>query len=213
MSGRWQRGVLRARAADAGAADAGVIKVGGSLLTRPGWPTLLAELLQQQTATGQRCLLVVGGGAVIEGLRTIDTAAPQPPSVMHRLAIELMGATARLVAEALALPLVTMPGGQLACVLDVASWLGREDRSQQLPAGWHVTSDSIAAFIAAHTATGNGCELLLTKNVPPPAGGSAQETLEPLSHSGWVDAYFPTAAAPLAQISWACPLSVPPPAG
>ena len=204
MSGGWQRGVICSRRNGGACATACVIKVGGSLLGWTEWPRLLTELVQQKSIDAS-CLLVVGGGALVDGLRTIDAASPQPPDIVHRLAIDLMGATARLVAATLALPLVTSPTSHAISVLDVPGWLGREGRYDQLPVGWHVTSDSIAAFVAAHNVTESGCELLLAKSVPPPACTAEQSLLECLAQSGWVDAYFPGAAATLTEISWACP--------
>ena len=214
MSGGWQRGVVRScrnggdsatvRVITTRAITTCVIKVGGSLLGRADWPRLLAELVQQKSVDSH-CLLVVGGGPLVDGLRAIDAAAPQPPDIVHRLAIDLMGATARMVAAALAVPLVAGPTSQAISVLDVPEWLGRAGRYDQLPVGWHVTSDSIAAFVAARSAETSGCELLLAKSVPPPVCPAKQALLESLAQSGWIDAYFPEAAATLTEISWACP--------
>ena len=209
MSGGWQRGVVRSCRNGGDSATARVIrtcviKVGGSLLGRTDWPRLLTELVQQKSVDSH-CLLVVGGGPLVDGLRAIDAAAPQPPDIVHRLAIDLMGVTARLVAATLALPLVAGTAGQACGVLDVPEWLGRAGRYDQLPVGWHVTSDSIAAFVAARSAETSGCELLLAKSVPPPVCPAKQALLESLAQSGWIDAYFPEAAATLTEISWACP--------
>jgi aspartokinase-like uncharacterized kinase len=196
MSGAWRFGILQ----EAAAARPGrplVVKIGGSLLARPAWPEWIAALV---AATHGPRVFVVGGGPVVDGLRAIDAAAPQPAEAMHWLAIEAMGLTARVVAQALRLPLVTSPAGLPAGVLDVPSWL-RGDTS--LPGSWHVTSDSIAA--AAAVATGAG--LLLVKSVPPP-----ENDLSTAATAGWVDSHFPVAAADLAHIAWAAPL-IPMPAG
>ena len=77
-----------------------------------------------------------------------------------------------------------------------------------LPIGWHVTSDSIAAFAAATLRA----DLLLAKSVPPPRLPAGEPPLELLARAGWVDAFFPEAAAAVERIGWACPASVPPPA-
>lgn len=189
MSG-WSRGFLRATAAAPGDRPL-VVKVGGSLLTRPAWATALAELLATVGA-GPRTL-VVGGGPVVDGLRAIDAADPRPPAAMHWLAIEALGVTARLVAAALGLPLAAAPDAATTAVLDVPRWLrGTAD----LPEGWHVTSDSIAALAAVRLGGG----LLLAKSVPPPAA-----TLAALVAAGWLDPHFPEAARPLDAIAWAAP--------
>lgn len=188
MTAGWRHGVLR------GGAEGGslVVKLGGSLLARTAWATAIADLLAEQIRPQ---LLVVGGGPIVDGLRAIDAAAPQSAAAMHWWAIEAMGITARVVAEALGLPLVTSPSGTTQGVLDVPAWL-RGDAS--LPVGWHVTSDSIAA-VAARAA---GAGLLLVKSVPPPAHDLAMAAA-----AGWVDPHFPAVAAALDRIAWAAPVS------
>lgn len=174
-----------------------VVKIGGSLLTRSGWPAELAALI---AALPRRLILVIGGGAVVDGLRTLDAACPQPPERMHTLAIDAMRLTARLVADALGLPLVTddSPTAPVA-MLDVAAWLDAHPRfREELPVGWHVTSDSIAAVIAAAAAA----DLLLAKSIAPPCDDGDLATL---AAAGWVDAHFPIAARALDAISWAAP--------
>jgi len=195
-----------------------VIKLGGSLLSQPGWPQGIAELLRAIAAESREspagsaagepahspALLVVGGGSVVDGLRQIDAASPQLAELMHALAIELMGVTARLVAANTGLPLVAAwPNAKArgACLLDVPQWLAKSQPLSTLPVGWEVTSDSIAAHVAATY----GGELLLVKSVPPPTGPESQNQLEALAAAGWVDSYFPSAAAGLPAISWAAP--------
>ena len=189
----WRRGTLRAGPTP----PAGlVVKVGGSLLGLPDWPERLAELIGCLDFEPLAPLFVVGGGRVGDGLRELDAARPRPPALMHDLAIDTMSLTARIVADALGLPVVsqaTAPG-----VLDAAAWLRSTGQATRLPAGWHVTSDSIAALVAAETGRG----LLLAKRAAPPEGG---HDLEQLATAGWVDAHFPVAAAALATISWTAP--------
>ena len=173
-----------------------VVKLGGSLFTRPGWPTEVTALLAEITPPW---LVVTGGGSLVDALRALDAAAAQPPAVMHDLAIRCMGVTARLTAAALELPLVVEADTAApAAVLDAAAWLGHAGRLAALPVGWHVTSDSIAAAAAAET----GASLLLVKSVPPPCPG---HDLAALAAAGWVDDFFPTAAASLAEVQWAAP--------
>jgi aspartokinase-like uncharacterized kinase len=191
MNWNWQRGRIRGPEA-LPAVTPLVVKLGGSLLAMPDWPAAVAALLADST----RPLVVVGGGGLVDGLRAIDAASPRPAALMHLLAIEAMSLTARLVAETFGLPLVTSlePGGG---ILDAAAWLEASGAGDELPAGWDVTSDSIAATAASRSGRG----LLLVKRVPPPPGAGGN--LESLAASGWVDEHFPTAAAGVQPIAWA----------
>lgn len=216
----WLRGAIRpvpdrarvTRAADHAVTDHAapatarprrlVIKVGGSILSRPGWPSLLATLVRRFDRLP--CRIVVGGGAVVEGLRSIDRAGPQPAALVHAVAIDAMRLTARLVSSAVGLPLAAdmdEPGGP--AVLDVPAWLGSSPAAARLPAGWRVTSDSIAACVA----TEHGHGLLLVKSVPPPPCPGGTDPVAALAAAGWVDEHFPVAAAGLVEIGWAAPVA------
>ena len=204
--GRWRRGVIRLQRGRQTVNGPLVMKLGGSLLQLSGWPSLVRELVD---SPGQRAItIVVGGGPVVDGLRAADAAASLPGEdwngLLHGLAIDGMRLTARLVAGAVGLPLAEEPpaearGGPV--VLDAPAWLSHGDRLGSLPAGWQVTSDSIAALVAAVV----GCELMLAKRVPPPPCPADGRLLESLSAAGWVDDHFPVAAAGLPAISWAAP--------
>jgi aspartokinase-like uncharacterized kinase len=145
-------------------------------------------------------VIVVGGGPVVDGLRAVDRAARRPPALMHDLAIEAMRLTARIVADALGLPIVTTIDSDTTgpTILDAGTWLATSGAGSGVPHGWDATSDSIAAVVAAAT----GREILLAKSVPPPCSG---DDLQGLAAAGWVDEFFPTAAASLGRIAWASP--------
>lgn len=189
--GAWRCGELRV-AADP--VERWVVKFGGSLLLRRRWPQELVELVAGLPGA---VTVVVGGGPLVDGLRAVDAACPRPAHVMHALAIEAMGITARLVAEATALPLAAAASAVCGrAVLDAPAWLTTPARRDRLPVGWHVTSDSIAAAVAHETAAG----LLLAKRRPPPVTDLAE-----LVAAGWVDPYLPAAAKPLIAVAWAVP--------
>ena len=194
MSGAWRLGVLRG-AGPVPAPGTLVVKLGGSLLARPGWARLVRGLLAALPAPR---LLVAGGGPLVDGLRVIDRAEPQAAELAHFLAIECMGHTARISSAALGAPLVAAPGpgDPETCILDVPAWLGRAGRDCHLPVGWHVTSDSIAAAVA--TAVGGG--LMLAKSVEPP-----HDDLSRLADAGWLDGFFAEASHPLTWIGWSAP--------
>jgi hypothetical protein len=149
---------------------------------------------------------VVGGGAVVDGLRVLDRAVPQSPQLMHDLAIDAMRLTARLVAAAMSLPLAAIPpDDENVTVLDVPAWLGIGLRTTTLPVGWQVTSDAIAARVAAE----HGGSLLLAKSAPPPPCTGDADLLSSLARAGWVDEHFPVAAGALITIEWAAPTELP----
>ncbi len=193
MIAGWTTGTIRSRI-DIGARRLLVVKLGGSLLTRPRWPEEIESLV---SGLRRPLLLIVGGGAVVDGLRAIDAAAARPPALMHRLAIDAMRLTAVIVAESLSLPVATTTDDAHAvAILDAAAWLATH--AVALPEDWTVTSDSLAAAVAATV----DADLLLIKSVPPPA---ATDDLQALSAAGWVDAVFPSAANAVATITWTAP--------
>ena len=177
-----------------------VLKVGGSLLSRPGWPALLMPLVA--ACRPGPCCVVVGGGAVVNGLRELDRAMPQSQQLMHDLAIDAMRLTARLVAATVHVSMAASPpADDGVAVLDVPAWLAVGSRATALPVGWQVTSDAIAATVAVEC----GSRLLLAKSVPPPPCPDDADLLSSLGRAGWVDEHFPVAARPLATIEWAAP--------
>lgn len=199
MTAGWLRGVIRSTTGAVVLQT--VVKFGGSLLVRRTWRDELRSLVADCIGP---TTIVVGGGPVVDGLRALDTASPCPAEVMHRLAIDAMGITARLAAEAASLKLAAEPAcDERPVVLDAAAWLSRAGRYDDLPVGWHVTSDSIAAAVA----TACGAALLLAKSVPPPEFAGS---LASLAQAGWVDDHFPIAAADLERIEWAVPEGISP---
>ena len=166
MTKTWLQGIIQPTTAHSVGAGV-VVKFGGSLLTRSAWPDDLVALLTVLEAP----LLVIGGGPVVDGLRAIDAACPRPAALMHHLSIEAMRLTARIVAEAIGLPIVdsvaSLPTGP--AILEAAVWLKSNSSGCQLPHSWQVTSDSIAATVAAAIQR----DLLLAKSVPPPYLGFA----------------------------------------
>lgn len=199
MTKKWVRGCIRP-SAESNDHETLVLKIGGSLLSWPDWPWLLDRLLTGMGAVP--LVIVVGGGAVVDGLRQIDSAAPQPAKLMHDLALDCMHTLAQLVSKSTGLPLSANPAlTGSACVLDAPTWMLTQPAAASLPASWDVTSDSIAARLASDYSAA----LMLAKSTPPPATWHGQ-SLEPLATAGWVDHFFPTAADDLRTILWAAPM-------
>ncbi len=173
-----------------------VIKLGGSLLDWPEWPMRFGGWLAAQSPAVN--VLVVGGGPIVDGVRAIDGPCRLTAEQSHWLAIAGMEPSARAAAAALM-------GARLIHSLDEADQLPApalailvvepvlrqwQQTAMAVPESWEVTSDSIAAQVAA--ALGN-CPLVLLKSVSVPDG------TEPVQWAaeGYVDAYFPSAAAGL----------------
>ncbi|MGQ0637469.1 MAG: amino acid kinase family protein [Planctomycetaceae bacterium] len=196
-----------------------VYKLGGSLLDLPDLGEILRQVMaQRQVSAG---LIVVGGGAAADAVRTWDRVHHLGDERAHRLALRAMALNERLIHELLPESrLVRSPRQVRAAAAESAigvlcadcfyRWAetnavgrvadppaspsGSATRTTFLPCSWKVTSDSIAAWVAAIL---QAHELVLLKSVDMP-GESVAES----ARRGLVDEHFPTVAAHLARISW-----------
>lgn len=188
-----------------------VVKIGGSLLVQENFALTLRQWLDRRAADAPRAhrVLLVGGGAPVEALRRIDHVNPLPETSCHWRAIELMEISGRLVSD-------WIP--ELHCEQDFAALLQRRQSpgttlffaagflrkveptmpGGALPAGWHVTSDSIAARLAEAL---GAFRLTLLKSAPPPSA-SGPLSAAYLAKKGYVDSYFPQAAARLENVEF-----------
>jgi len=173
-----------------------VIKLGGSLLEWPELPVRLRRWLAVQPPAAN--VLIVGGGPIVEGLRTIDRVQQLSASASHWLAIQAMGLTARVLADLLpeavlvnSLATINRTPNGAPQILYVEPLLRAEQGGNAaLPESWDVTSDSIAAHVAGQLAA---AELVLLKSATAPEPSTA----ESLARHGYVDAYFPNVARSL----------------
>jgi aspartokinase-like uncharacterized kinase len=180
-----------------------VVKVGGSLLNWPPLPRALLEWLGSQPAAAN--VLIAGGGELAEAIRRADQLFGLGEETAHWLCVDALGTTARLLAalHRPPLPLVSSFStlqGWLAraeaktLVLDPRDFLTQHEQhlpGRPLPHTWDVTSDSISARLAEVLAAD---DLVLLKSADPPKAASNEE----LADNGYVDAYFPFAAASFA---------------
>ena len=181
-----------------------LLKIGGSLVQHPGLRQLAAAW--SELAQTYRLLVLPGGGPFADAVRAADERFQLGDSTAHWMAILAMDQYAYLLAtlcpravlghepESLAL---ASAEGRLS-ILAPSRLLQHRD---PLPHRWEVTSDSIAAWLAAETGIQR---LVLLKSV---AGLS---TLEPdnterlvknasphaLAELGLVDAYFAQTLSP-----------------
>jgi aspartokinase-like uncharacterized kinase len=169
-----------------------VIKLGGSLLDWPELPHRFRRWLAAQPPAAS--IVIVGGGPLVDGLRTVDRAHRLPLEASHWLAIRAMSLTAELAAGLLpeamlihALDQIQRTADAPPQILDVEPLLRAEQGSAtELPSSWDVTSDSITAHVARLL---GATEVVLLKSTLPETTSTGGANL-----SGYVDAYFPIAA-------------------
>jgi aspartokinase-like uncharacterized kinase len=174
-----------------------VVKLGGSLIPDPGLPALLGAL--SALARTRALVVVPGGGPFADAVREACRNRDPGPSAAHWMAILAMDQHAHLLAGLVPEAALTSDPRQIAgiaaagrlALLAPFAWLRAAD---PLPHGWHVTSDSIAAWVAAEL----GAErLVLLKSVEGVC--DAQGTLLPETDAGHaaathlVDEHFPRA--------------------
>lgn len=177
-----------------------VVKLGGSLLE---WPELRYRLRDWLDAeAGTQTLLVVGGGRLADAIRDVDAVHALGEEHSHWLCVRAMrlntclarlligGRWVRRVRRWAAKP--ARPG---LCLVDPWVFLREEEpywASQSLPHTWEVTSDSIAARLAALL----GVPLVLLKSATP----LPPFTTSALAAAKFVDSYFPQAAHAVPKI-------------
>jgi aspartokinase-like uncharacterized kinase len=174
-----------------------VVKVGGSLFHWPLLPRALTNWLEVQPPAAN--VLIAGGGALADAIRQADASFHLGDERSHARCLEVMGVTARMLAELLKdrAPLVSDLGSIVSApsstswfTLDVRRFMLQQEpqlQGERLPHTWDATSDSIAARVAvALTAD----ELVLLKSCDPPGDYSCAQ----LAASGIIDQCFPKVA-------------------
>jgi 5-(aminomethyl)-3-furanmethanol phosphate kinase len=159
-----------------------VVKVGGSLFDWPELGDRLNAWLAQLEA--RHVLLIPGGGATADAIRRLDRVHPLGADAGHWLAIRAMSVNAAFLGELVpSAPIVSDLLETRLQVLDaLAFFRADEGRADHLPAGWHVTSDSLAVRAATLL---KASELILLKSVD----WHDQDWTQAM-HAGIVDDYF-----------------------
>jgi aspartokinase-like uncharacterized kinase len=172
-----------------------VAKVGGSLFYLPD---LAARLRRWLTGVSDRqVILVPGGGAGADVIRRLDELHQIGDEAAHWLALGVAGVNARFLAGLLGVPIVTSPPHSIGIiVLDPEAYCRLDEgRPGTLPHNWDVTTDSVAARVAAVA----GGSLILLKSTDLPR----ETTWEEAAANGLVDRAFPSLiAASRIQVSW-----------
>ncbi len=179
-----------------------IVKLGGSLFDLPDLADRIKEWLANQSPASS--VLIAGGGPLVDEVRRWHDTHPIDQEAAHWICIDLMSVTARLLYSSLAntsltddiLDLRHRPVQPACVVFDSAHWLRDQEpasRGRQLPIGWRVTSDSIAARLAEVL---DAAELVLMKSSLP----TDDCDLKGLADAGYVDEAFPVLASGLRSI-------------
>lgn len=182
-----------------------IVKVGGSLLDFPELPQRLTAWLRSRPAAMH--LFVAGGGALCESIRQADARFGLGQERAHWLCIDALSLSAKLLSQLLSdAPVIDSlaavralqdkASGAATSVFDPRPFLQAAETQRGgggLPHTWDVTTDSIAARLAACLAA----DLVLLKSCDAPS-----TDIEAASRAGFVDAYFPHAARPLRHIGY-----------
>jgi aspartokinase-like uncharacterized kinase len=180
-----------------------VVKVGGGVGDAlPALCTTLGELGQRHPL-----LVVPGGGGFADAVRDADRRFRLRAPTSHRMAILGMEQFGWLLGDLIpgavrCTSLLRVSAGRATVLLPAALTL------DALPASWHVTSDSIAAWVAGRAGAGR---LVLVKAVdglfadwPPRGEPLARLTVAELAtlRAGGVDEYLPTVLAGARFETW-----------
>ena len=189
-----------------GSVPTAVVKLGGSLLDLLDLPQRLNRLRPEW---GPRPLLMVGGGAVADQVRTWDRQHELGEERAHWLALDALELTARLVESLWSPARVTRREDyELAWeqervpLIQAREWFEAAIR-RETPTPhhtWETTTDTIAAWIASLTQAES---LWLLKSVPCPASLSEatdQESVDP-QFAAWVPARMPVSWVNLRETS------------
>lgn len=174
-----------------------VIKVGGSLLSMPDLAARLERLID--SLVSQQILLVVGGGPAADVVRDWDHVHRLSSEASHWLAIDALSLTSRLLQRLVAKTALARTQADVveawsaSCVpiLEPRPWIEffEHQHGVELARDWSVTTDSIAAWLAA---CWPAQELILAKSVPVPLDESSDA----------VDEFFPRLIHRLPSIRW-----------
>ena len=169
-----------------------VLKLGGSLLELPDLHERLTRFVAD--VAGAPIVIVVGGGAVADWVRSYDQRFHLNKVQSHWCAVHAMQLNARMLAQSWP-QAKTIDGPERArddvgevFIVDPLRWLEvDEGQGHGVPHRWSFTSDSIAAHVALRLESRH--LTLLKSTLPDP-----DETLADAARRGVVDADFPQAA-------------------
>lgn len=184
-----------------------VFKLGGSLLDLPD---LAVRLQKAFSKLGNgRPLVISGGGDAADIVRRWHRTFGLDEERSHWLALDAIRLNQQLLLELIPkLELVpTRQAAQVALshdripLLDLAEFLRTEEAlvepTERLPHCWDVTSDSLAAWVAARWPADR---LILLKSVDLP--DAQTDDSEQLASAGLIDSFFPQLTNSIPTIEW-----------
>lgn len=166
-----------------------VVKLGGSLLDVPRLADRLRAWLAGQSPAAT--VLVAGGGVLADAIRQAQRVHVFDDPAAHRLCLDVMSVTARLMCAILPEARFCGDVGEIDRHAE-GSWqicdtrrlvLAANERGD-LPESWDLTSDSIAAYL---TLVLEADELVLLKSTLP----TSSDSVAALAAAGVVDRCFP----------------------
>jgi aspartokinase-like uncharacterized kinase len=186
------------------ATPAVVVKVGGSLFDLPDLGPRLRRSLDE-LATPE-VLLIPGGGIMADTVRQLDLWQKLGEEHSHWLALQAMtlnaGFLAALLPNSVVIPELSLYGKAVTegkvPILDANAFCQLDERRPgHLPHTWAVTSDAVAARVAA---VAGARQLLLLKSAPLPEGIDWVEA----GNRGLVDRYCGDLLGqlPLIEVRW-----------
>ncbi len=167
-----------------------VVKVGGSLYDLPDLGPRLGRWLREQA--GERTILIPGGGDTADVVRGFHRTHGVGEERCHWLALRALSLNAHFLQGLVAGGMVVEDLGECSAaweagrtpVLDLFAFaVADEDRVGCLPHSWTVTSDALAARVAA---VAGARKLVLLKSIAIPAGMAWPEA----ARLGYVDGAF-----------------------
>ena len=179
--------------------DTIIIKFGGSSVS-PADIKLWVAAIEQATKS---VVLVPGGGPFADTVKTYQSLIGYSDDAAHHMAIlamEQFGRALISLGERL-VPAATVEAIEAALALgQIPVWMPAKlaSRADELGRGWGVTSDSLAAFLAARMP---GATLCLIKQLDVPAGS----TMDAITNAGVVDEGFVDLLHPATRVFVAGP--------
>ena len=177
-----------------------VIKLGGSLQA--------TEALLPWLKALARCnvVLVPGGGAFADTVRALQQRWRFSEQAAHDMSVLSMQQYGRMLADMAGLPVLKNHSRFETSQDRAVVWLPDPDMLNQadVPVSWHVTSDSLAAWLAHQL---HAEHLLLVKSISLPFADDIGQSSLPVRvpvERGWVDKAFPGFIRHVSFKTWLC---------